>query len=141
MKYKRIQTRGKAPRMSKYHSKKVEYDGIEFASQREAVRYAELRLLEKGGHIKDLQMQVRFELIPAQYEIVETGEYYKRGSKKGQPKTKQVCVEKSVGYKADFVYQQDGKKVVEDAKGMRTTDYIIKRKLMLWVHGIRVKEV
>ena len=42
---------------------------------------------------------------------------------------------------ADFVYVRDGQTVVEDAKGVRTKDYIIKRKLMLWLHGIRVQEV
>lgn len=44
-------------------------------------------------------------------------------------------------YIADFVYHEDGMQVVEDTKGVRTADYIIKRKLMLWVHGIRIKEV
>lgn len=48
---------------------------------------------------------------------------------------------KSVVYIADFVYDQGGVTIVEDAKGMRTPDYIIKRKLMLYVHGVRIKEV
>ena len=44
-------------------------------------------------------------------------------------------------YAADFVYTEDGQTVVEDAKGVRTKEYIIKRKLMLYIHGIQVKEV
>ena len=51
------------------------------------------------------------------------------------------CVERSVKYKADFFYTKDGELVVEDTKGFRTPDYIIKRKLMLYVHHIRIKEV
>jgi hypothetical protein len=44
-------------------------------------------------------------------------------------------------YVADFVYTEDGKKVVEDTKGMRTKEYVIKRKLMLYIHHIKIKEV
>ena len=125
---------------SKLGNEKVTRHGMTFDSKREAERYTELRLMEKAGAISDLQTQVRFELIPAQYQEVLTGELYKRGKNKGKPKTKKVCIEKSVDYVADFVYMQDGKQVVEDTKGYRTEKYIIKRKLMLWVHGIRVKE-
>jgi hypothetical protein len=50
-------------------------------------------------------------------------------------------VERACAYVADFVYTENGKKIVEDTKGFKTKDYIIKRKLMLWVHGIRVKEI
>jgi hypothetical protein len=65
---------------------------------------------------------VKFELIPSQ----------RIGGK---------VAERACSYVADFVYMQDGKKVVEDTKGFKTADYIIKRKLMLWVHGIQVKEI
>ncbi len=112
--------------MSKYGAKKVTYDGKTFDSQKEAQRYAELRLLERGGVIKDLKCQVKFELIPTQRNMY--------GNK---------IVEKAVNYIADFVYT-DVKlddTVVEDTKGFRTKEYIIKRKLMLWVHGIEIKEV
>ncbi len=128
-------------RKSKYQNKKVTYNGQTFDSKREAKRHQELLLLERAGVISDLQTQVSFELLPAFFEEVPTGEIYKRGPKKGQPKTKKVCVEQSVKYVADFVYYENGKKIVEDAKGFRTDDYIIKRKLMLHVHGIRIKEV
>ena len=104
-------------------------------------------LLEKAGKITDLQRQVRFNLIPAQYETIETGEFYKIGAKKGHPKTKQVCVEHSVDYIADFVYTENGKLTVEDVKGYRNPStsvyayFVTKRKLMLYIHGIRIKEV
>ncbi len=128
-------------RKSKYQNKKVTYNGQTFDSKREAKRHQELLLLERAGVISDLQTQVAFELLPAFFEEVPTGEIYKRGPKKGQPKMKKVCVEQSVKYVADFVYYENGKKIVEDAKGFRTDDYIIKRKLMLHFHGIRIKEV
>ena len=123
--------------MSKYNSRKTRYNGELFDSKKEARRYAELLLMERAGLITDLRRQVKFELIPAQYEEYErispkTGKRLKAGKR---------CVEQSVVYNADFVYMKDGKQVVEDAKGMRTEKYIIKRKLMLWIHGIKIVEV
>ena len=123
---------------NKYSARKVTLDGITFDSWREAQRYRELKLLLLAGQIIGLQMQVPFELIPAQYE--ETDAVYSKGPRKGQPK-KGKCIEKSVVYVADFVYWQDGQRIVEDTKGVRTTDYIIKRKLMLHKYGIRIREV
>lgn len=123
---------------SKYRNRKVSVDGITFDSRKEARRYQELKLLLLAGEIIGLQMQVPFELVPAQFE--ETGEVYSKGPRKGQPKQGK-CIEKSVVYIADFVYWQDGKRIVEDTKGVRTTDYIIKRKLMLHKYGIRIREV
>ena len=123
--------------MNKYHNRKViTSDGIEHDSQKEARRWCELLLLQRAGKIQDLERQVKFVLIPAQYEV------YERYSKKGERlKDGQKCIEKECAYKADFVYTENGKKVVEDTKGMKTKDYIIKRKLMLYIHHIRVKEV
>jgi hypothetical protein len=128
-------------RINKYKAIKCTVNGIEFDSRKEARRYQELLPLERAGAIQNLRMQEKFLLIPSQYETIETGEYYKTGAKKGIAKTKEVCIEKAVVYVADFTYIQDGKKVVEDTKGIKTKDYIIKRKLMLYTHGIRVKEV
>lgn len=54
---------------------------------------------------------------------------------------KKKLIERGVYYIADFVYYRDGEYIVEDTKGVRTKDYIIKRKLMLYVHGIKIKEV
>lgn len=123
---------------SKYHSEKVEYEGEIFDSQKELDRWLQLKLLERTGRITELKKQVPFELIPAQFE--ESAEVYTRGQNKGQLKQGK-CIEHSVKYVADFVYFENGKQVVEDAKGVRTKEYIIKRKLMLYIHGIRIKEV
>lgn len=106
---------------NKYHAKKTTIRGQTFDSKKEAARYQELRLLQIAGEITDLRRQVPFLLIPAQYIDGK-------------------CVERGVTYKADFVYRKDGELVVEDAKGVRTSEYKIKRKLMLERHGIMVKE-
>ena len=126
---------------NKYGNRKIEYNGETFDSTKEYRRYTELLLLERAGVIQELQRQVPFELIPAFYEEIYTGEYYQRGPQKGEPKRKRVCVEKAVTYYADFVYYEGGVKVVEDTKGFKTPEYILKRKLMLHVHGIRIKEL
>lgn len=107
---------------SKYGNRQMTRNGETFDSAKEARRYGELVLLERAGQISDLKRQVRFELIPTQYENGK-------------------CAERAVHYVADFVYKENYKEIVEDAKGFRTKDYIIKRKLMLYVHGIRIKEV
>ena len=112
----------KAQKRSKYHAKKVRIDGITFDSKAEAERWFQLVWLQSVGKISNLQRQVEFTLIPAQ-------------------NIDGKCVERACKYKADFVYLEDGKRVVEDVKGMKTKDYIIKRKLMLYVHGIRIREV
>lgn len=107
--------------MNKYRNKKVEIDGYTFDSRKEGDRYLELKLMLRAGVIKDLQMQVPFELIPKQQG------------------------ERACTYKADFVYTDiaTGKQVVEDvkSKATKTPEYKIKKKLMLWVHGIRVVEI
>lgn len=126
---------------TKYHSRKVVRDGQVFDSLLEYRRWRELLLLERAGKIRDLKRQVGFELIPAQYEEIPTGTYYVRGGRKGQEKIKRVCVEQSVCYVADFVYTEGGNLIVEDTKGVRTAEYIIKRKLMLHVHGIKITEI
>lgn len=127
--------------MAKYGNKRVRIDGITFDSKHEANRYCELRLLQRAGRIHGLELQKPYDLLPAQYIEIPTGQTYTRGDRKGQPKTRRVCVEKGVKYVADFAYIENGKPVVEDAKGVRTEAYRIKRKLMLHVHGIRIKEV
>ncbi len=121
-----------------YNIKTKTADGIVFDSQREACRWEELRLLERSGAITELKRQVKYEIIPAQYEV------YERFSKDGnrlKPGTR--LVERKAEYIADFVYNdaKTGELIVEDAKGIRTKDYILKRKLMLLVNGIKIKEV
>lgn len=123
---------------SKYHAKKVTVNGITYDSKKEASRHAELLLLERGGAITDLRRQVQFILLPAHYEA------YERYGKKGQRlKDGRRCVERAVFYVADFTYKQDGKLVVEDVKSpaTRTKDYILKRKMMLHINGIKIREV
>ena len=112
-------------RGSKFGNRKTEVDGITFDSKREARRYAELRLMERAGEISNLEIQVPFVLIPNQRDE-ETGR----------------VIERALTYRADFMYNdRTGKLVVEDAKGYRTDAYLIKRKLMLERHKIRVVEV
>lgn len=110
--------------MRKYRNKKVTVDGLTFDSKHEAKRYTELKLLERAGEIEDLQMQVSYVLLPSQ-------------------KLNNRVVERPVKYIADFVYQlkSTGETVVEDTKGVRTKDYVLKRKMMLYFHGIQIKEV
>ena len=121
---------------NKFHSKKITAYGITFDSKKEYRRYCELLLLERAGAIQSLELQKVFELIPAQYETFER--YGKKGNKLKDGKR---CIEQACVYKADFVYIENGKTIVEDTKGFKTKDYIIKRKLMLYVHGIRIKEI
>ena len=104
--------------MSKYGNTKIRVDGRLFDSKAEAARWQELQLLERAGEITELERQVEYELIPKQKE------------------------ERAVKYIADFRYKDhEGNTVVEDTKGVKTPVYILKRKLMLRVHGIRIREV
>lgn len=123
---------------TKYNAQKVVYDGITFDSKREAKRYQVLKLLERSGEISNLRLQVEYELIPNQYKTEER--YGKNGRRL---KDKQVLLERKCCYVADFVYTDNrtGETVVEDCKGMRVEPYQVKKKLMLWVHGIIIKEV
>ena len=119
---------------NKYGADKIVIDGIEFASKREARRYRDLFLLLKAGEISDLRMQVKYQLIPAQREPDTIGP--KGGRKPGK------LIEHEVSYVADFVYKdKDGNEIVEDTKVFRTKEYILKRKMMLYLLGIRIREV
>lgn len=113
--------------MNKFNAKKITIDGKTFDSKKEASRYSELKLLEKAGQIADLDTQVTFCLIPKQVD--DNGR----------------VVERTCTYKADFVYTENGKRVVEDVKGYKRSNayqlFAIKRKLMLLNYGIRIKEV
>ena len=100
-------------RRSKYGAIRTEVDGIKFASKREAKRYGELKLLERAGKIHNLTVQPRFDLVV-------------HGTN--------ICT-----YVGDFRYLEDGW-IVEDVKGVRTSVYRIKAKLMLACHGIKIKE-
>lgn len=123
--------------MQKYKNKTVFYDGKVFDSKKERDRYKELSILSKAGEITDLQTQVKFELIPAQYET------YERIGKNGKRlRDGRRLIEKAVYYIADFVYKEkDGAVIVEDTKGYKTRDYIIKRKIMFDRYHIRIREI
>lgn len=123
--------------MAKYGNKTVFVDGRPFDSKKEAARYRELKFLEKCGEISDLKMQVPYELIPPAFET-----YERYGNSGKRLKDGRKCIERGVTYKADFVYKdRHGKTVVEDTKGVRTKEYILKRKLMLNIYGIRIREL
>jgi hypothetical protein len=106
---------------SKYGAVKTTINGITFSSKAEARRYVQLDHLQAAGVIDRLVMQEVFELIPAQ---IINGK-----------------MERAVKYIADFSYTQDGKKVVEDVKGMKTREYIIKKKLLHFRHGVVIREI
>lgn len=113
---------------NKYRAKKVTTEDGTFDSKAELHRWQELKLLAAAGEIRDLRRQVEYVLIPEQREPGD-------GKKKGK------LIERKCSYVADFVYEKDGETVVEDAKGVKTKEYIIKRKLMLDRYGIRIREV
>lgn len=119
---------------NKYGNKKITIGGETFDSSKEYRRFCELKLLQRAKKISDLQRQVEFVLIPTQREPDVIGP--RGGVKPGK------LLEKECTYYADFVYiNEKGEKVVEDTKGLKTKDYIIKRKLMLYVHGIKIVEI
>lgn len=102
--------------VSKYNNRRIHSEDGWFDSQREFRRWGELKLLEKAAVIKDLERQVDFELIP------------------------RIGGMRAIIYRADFVYFENGKKVVEDSKGYRDRVYKLKCRLMLWLHKIAILE-
>lgn len=116
--YKALQA-ASSQRKNKYGAQKSGgYD-----SQKEHSRANTLKMLQRAGLISNLREQVKYVLIPAQHSSDGT------------------LLERECAYKADFVYDKDGQTIVEDTKGVRTPEYIIKRKLMLHVHGISIVEI
>lgn len=103
-------------------AKRTTVDGITFDSKKEADRYLVLKQMETEGLISDLILQPEYLLLPKQVDA------------DGR------CLERSLSYRADFSYTRDGETVVEDVKGFRFPEYRIKRKLMLYFHGIQVYE-
>ncbi len=105
------------PRRSKFGAIKTTVDGIRFDSKHEATEYQKLRACQRAGRIRDLRLQVEYEL-----------------------RVNSVLICK---YVADFVYYdvETKKHVVADAKGYRTREYILKRRLMMALHGIEILEL
>lgn len=133
---------------NKVHAEKTE-DG--YASKKEARRASELQLMEQAGQIKNLQEQKRYVLVPAIYET-ESGKLVKDWAEKPKKELEKQfgplkILERSLAYVSDFVYEQDGKTIVEDVKGYKKSNaamyriFVAKRKLMLHEYGIRVREV
>lgn len=112
---------------NKFNAVKKTIDGIKFDSTRESKRYEELKLLERAGKIKNLEVQ------PV-YELVKSVKY--KNAKRAKP---------AMIYTADFRYWdiEKGELVVEDVKSVATaklTDYIMRRHMMLAFHGIEILE-
>lgn len=118
---------------NKLHAEKVDMtmpDGtlMHFDSKREARRYMDLWLMQRSGEIANLRTQVKYPLLPKQVRSDGT-------------------MERAIDYVADFVYEKDSETVVEDSKGFRNTAsaayrvFVMKRKMMLYFHGITVREV
>lgn len=110
--------------MNKYNARKTIVDGIKFDSRKEAKRYVELKEMERKGLIRDLNLQVPFELIPS-FTIFVDGKIRKR---------------RNIRYIADFVYFENDKEVVEDVKGRKTDVYKLKKKLFEYVYHMTIKE-
>ena len=110
---------------NKYGNKKITVNGETFDSMKEYNRWCELKLLERAGEIYDLDRQHKFEIIPTQRDLDGN------------------ILERSVTYIADFTYKEKKtrKLVVEDTKGYKTPEYILKRKMLLYWNGIRIREV
>lgn len=106
----------------KYRNKKIDTAEGRFDSEKEYSRWCDLKWMQRAGQITDLQRQVTFELLPSQ-------------------RIDGKVVERPVKYIADFVYMQNGEKVVEDVKGLKLPEYVLKRKLMLYIHNLRIKEI
>ncbi len=101
--------------MNKYRNIPTTIDGVTFASKKEARRYQELKLMQKANAITELTLQPVFPI--------------------------EVNGQKICKYLADFQYRENGELVVEDAKGVLTPAYRLKKKLVKALHGIEVKEV
>ncbi len=114
--------------MSKYKNHKITFQGEKFDSKLELDRWLYLKALEQQGQIFNLRRQVKYILVPSQRDS----------------ETRKV-IEREITYIADFVYEKHSfdelEMTVEDVKGVKTRDYIIKRKLMLYFYGVRIREV
>ena len=128
---------GRNIQRSKYKNTKVEYQGIKFDSKREMQRYIVLKYAEAKGIIQDLQMQVKYELIPA---VKETYVKHLKTKDKECERTLQL----PITYTCDFAYVKDNELVVEDvkiSKSMLPKEYVLKKKMMFALKGIKIREI
>lgn len=102
------------PKKNKYGNKKTEVDNIVFASKREATRYQDLKVMQREGLITGLTLQPKY---PLEINGIKIGSYI-----------------------GDFFYTENGQRVVEDTKGVKTPVYKLKRRLMLALYGIHIRE-
>lgn len=118
----------------KFNNKKMETPDGTFDSKGEWERWLFLKEARNNGQISDLRRQVKFTLIPTQYrtEIVHL---------KTKDKEVQRVAEREITYTADFVYEKNGEKVVEDYKGFPNDRWPLKKAMMLYFHGIAIREV
>lgn len=122
---------------NKYGNKKVEYDGLKFDSKKEKDRYIFLKEQEKIGNIQDLQLQVKYELIPAIKE-----EYVEHLKTKDIVKTRTIQL--AITYTCDFQYYKNGELVIEDVKSspkMLAKEYVLKKKILFALKGLKITEV
>lgn len=122
--YQKLLNNSITAKESKYKNKKVVIDGIEFDSKKEGNHYIALKMLEKAGEIRDIELQKVFELQPS---FKKNGKTYRK-----------------ITYKADFCYFniKDGKYIVEDVKGFKTEVYKIKKKMFEYVYkDYELKEI
>lgn len=113
----------RARRAGKYNNKVQQFEGMTFDSTAELNRFLHLRILVRAKEITKLRRQVPYLLIP----------------KTARPSGGS---ERECTYLADFVYvDRTGVEVVEDVKGAVTPEFVIKRKLMLHLHGIEIRLV
>lgn len=100
--------------MSKYRAIKTTVDGYTFDSKKEAARYSELRLLERAGRIKHLMLQIPFKVELNGIHVFT--------------------------YRADFVYDEDGARIVEDVKGFATPIYRLKKRIIKAIYNVDIRE-
>ena len=118
----------------KFNNKKMSTQDGEFDSKGEWQRWLVLKEAQDKGEISDLRRQVKYILIPTQYKAVEV-------KLKTKTKVVQRVAEHEISYKADFVYEKDGETIVEDYKGYPNDRWPYVKKMMLFFHGIAIREV
>ena len=127
----------KNTKRQKYGNSKVEFEGIKFDSKKEMQRFVILKEAEKNGIISNLELQIRFELIPAIKE-----EYIEHLKTKDKVKTRTLQL--PITYTCDFRYIKNGETIIEDVKAspsMLPKEFVLKEKLMFWKYGIKVRKI